>query len=156
MITYTTGNLLDAKVEALVNAVNTVGVMGKGIALAFKKQFPDNMQAYATACKAGEVQTGKMFVTHTKEEVKQATGVKWIVNFPTKQHWRSKSQMSWIEQGLQDLRQFIIDNQVKSIAIPALGAGNGGIDWQIVKPKIEQALADLTEVNIVIYEPMGG
>lgn len=154
MITYTTGNLLKAKAEALVNAVNTVGVMGKGIALAFKKQFPDNMQAYAKACKAGEVQTGIMFVTQTKEEIQQATGIKWIVNFPTKQHWRSKSQMSWIEQGLQDLRQFMIDNQVKSIAIPALGAGNGGLDWQAVKPKIEQVLGDLENVSILVFEPI--
>ena len=108
MITYTTGNLLEADVEALVNTVNTVGIMGKGIALMFKERFPKNMREYAEACKSEEVQTGKMFVTSTDELI----GVKWIVNFPTKQHWRAKSKMSWIEEGLQDLRRFIIENNI--------------------------------------------
>lgn len=149
MIHYTTGNLLDAQVEVLVNAVNTVGVMGKGIALMFKKRFPKNMQKYSEACKLNKVKTGTMFVTCINELV----GVKWIVNFPTKQHWRSKSQMVWVEDGLQDLRRFIIENEVKSIAIPALGAGNGGLDWQDVKSKIELALGDLENVDILIFEP---
>lgn len=149
MITYTTGNLLEADVEVLVNTVNTVGVMGKGIALMFKERFPKNMQEYADACKVGEVTTGKMFVTSTDELV----GAKWIVNFPTKQHWRAKSQMIWIEEGLQDLRDFIIDNQVKSIAIPPLGAGNGGLNWKEVRSKIEHALTDLQDVDVIIYEP---
>lgn len=149
MITYTTGNLLEADVDALVNTVNTVGVMGKGIALMFKERFPKNMQEYADACKSGEVQTGKMFVTSTDELV----GAKWIVNFPTKQHWRAKSQMNWIEEGLQDLRRFIVENNVKSIAIPPLGAGNGGLNWDEVKPRIENALADLQDIDIIIYEP---
>lgn len=147
MITSTQGNLLDADVEALVNAVNTVGVMGKGIALMFKKRFPANMAAYAKACKAGEVKTGKMFVTETGELPR------WIVNFPTKQHWRAKSQMEWIIEGLVDLRRFIVDNNVQSIAIPALGAGNGGLNWNEVKPHIEQTLADLDGVLITVYAP---
>lgn len=149
MIHYTKGNLLDADVEALVNTVNTVGVMGKGIALMFKERFPANMQAYASACKAGEVVTGKMFVTETGELM----GPRWIINFPTKQHWRSSSQMTWIDEGLQDLRRFIEEKQVRSIAIPPLGAGNGGLDWQEVKPRIEQALAGLDGVDIWLYEP---
>ncbi|MCX2841294.1 macro domain-containing protein [Microbulbifer thermotolerans] len=149
MIHYTQGNLLEADVEALVNTVNTVGVMGKGIALMFKERFPHNMQAYARACKAGEVVTGKMFVTETGELM----GPRWIVNFPTKQHWRAKSRMEWIEAGLKDLHAFIVEQQIKSIAIPPLGAGNGGLDWSAVKPKIEQALADLSEVDIWVYEP---
>lgn len=149
MITYTTGNLLDAEVEVLVNAVNTVGVMGKGIALMFKKRFPKNMQEYAEACKAGQVQTGKMFITRTDE----ATGAQWIVNFPTKQHWRGYSEIEWIDNGLIDLRRFIIDNNIKSIAIPPLGAGLGGLRWQDVKPRIVDALQDLSDVNIIIYEP---
>ncbi|RDH42138.1 type II toxin-antitoxin system antitoxin DNA ADP-ribosyl glycohydrolase DarG [Zooshikella ganghwensis] len=148
MIHYTQGNLLDADVEALVNTVNTVGVMGKGIALMFKERFPENMQAYAKACKLGEVVVGRMFITQTNELM----GPKWIVNFPTKQHWRAKSQMSWIESGLMDLRQFIVESQVQSIAIPPLGAGNGGLDWQQVKPKIEHVLGDLS-ADILIYEP---
>lgn len=149
MITYTTGNLLDAEVEALVNTVNTVGVMGKGIALMFKERFPANMAAYAQACKAGEVQTGQMFVTETDELM----GPRWIVNFPTKQHWRAKSQLQWIIDGLADLRGFIERNQVRSIAIPPLGAGNGGLDWTEIKPHIEQALGDLQGVEIIVFEP---
>lgn len=148
MITYTQGNLLEADVDALVNTVNTVGVMGKGIALMFKERFPKNMREYATACKAQQVNTGKMFVTETDELI----GPRWIVNFPTKQHWRAKSQMQWIQTGLTDLRQFIIKNQVSSIAIPPLGAGQGGLAWQDVKAEIEHALADLT-TDIFIYEP---
>lgn len=150
MITYTKGNLLDAHAEALVNAVNTVGVMGKGIALMFKERFPKNMTKYSFACKHGEVVTGRMFVTETNE----SSGPKWIINFPTKQHWRNPSQMEWVEEGLQDLRRFIVENKVKSVAIPALGAGNGGLDWVEVKQKIEAALFDLTDVDIYVYEPL--
>lgn len=149
MITYTKGNLLDAPAEALVNTVNTVGVMGKGIALMFKERFPTNMNEYAKACKEYRVKTGTMFVTETHELM----GPRWVVNFPTKQHWRGDSKMEWIESGLEDLRRFLLENQVKSIAIPPLGSGNGGLDWQAVKPKIEQALADLTQVEILVYEP---
>jgi len=149
MIKYTQGNLLDANAEALVNTVNTVGVMGKGIALMFKERFGKNMQAYAKACKAKQVQTGKMFITRTNELM----GPKWVINFPTKQHWRSPSKLEWIEDGLQDLRSFVINNHVKSIAIPPLGAGNGGLDWPVVREQIEMALADLTDVEVLVYEP---
>ncbi|MDH2432040.1 macro domain-containing protein [Pokkaliibacter sp. MBI-7] len=117
MIRYTQGNLLEAPAEALVNTVNTVntvGVMGKGIALMFKERFPQNMDAYSKACKAGEVVTGKMFVTETGELM----GPRWIINFPTKQHWCGKSQLAWIEAGLTDLRHFIVTHQVRSITIP--------------------------------------
>jgi len=149
MIRYTQGNLLDADVEAVVNTVNTVGVMGKGIALMFKERFPKNMADYAKACKAKEVQTGKMFVTETGELM----GPRWIVNFPTKQHWRAPSKMEWIVEGLQDLRQFLIANSVKSIAIPPLGAGNGKLEWSDVKPEIEKALSELTDIDIIVFEP---
>lgn len=149
MITYTTGNLLEADVEALVNTVNTVGVMGKGVALMFKERFSKNMEEYAEACKLGDIQTGKMFITHTDE----LSGATWIVNFPTKQHWRNKSKMEWIESGLQDLRKFIIEKNIKSIAIPPLGAGNGGLKWHEVKPRIVEALNDLEDVDIFVYEP---
>ena len=152
MIKFTQGDLLEADAEALVNAVNTVGIMGKGIALMFKERFPDNMQQYAEACKAGRVRTGEMFVTETNE----STGPKWIVNFPTKQHWRNNSQMEWIDAGLKNLRQFILDNRVGSIAIPALGAGNGGLDWQEVKPRITEALGGLPDVDVLIFEPIEG
>lgn len=149
MISYTQDNLLDADVDALVNTVNTVGVMGKGIALMFKERFTKNTALFEKACKAGDVQTGKMFVTETGELM----GPRWIVNFPTKQHWRAKSRIPWIIDGLADLRRFIEQHQVQSIAIPPLGAGNGGLDWAEVKLLIEQALGDLDGVDIVVYEP---
>lgn len=149
MIKYTQGNLLEADVEALVNTVNTVGVMGKGIALMFKDRFPQNMAIYAQACKAKQIQTGRMLVTETGELM----GPKWIVNFPTKQHWRNPSKLEWIKNGLVDLRRFIVNNHVHSVAIPPLGAGNGGLDWPIVREHIQQALADLDAVTIWVYEP---
>jgi O-acetyl-ADP-ribose deacetylase (regulator of RNase III) len=101
------------------------------------------------ACKQQQVQTGKMFVTDTSE----LTGPKWIVNFPTKQHWRSQSKMEWIDEGLLDLKRVIREYQIRSIAIPPLGAGNGGLQWQQVKPRIEQALADLEDVEVLLFEP---
>ncbi len=149
MIKYTQGNLLEADAEALVNTVNTVGVMGKGIALMFKDRFARNMEAYASACKAKQVHTGKMFVTETGELI----GPRWIINFPTKQHWRSPSRLEWITDGLQDLKSFIISHHIKSIAIPPLGSGNGGLDWPVVREHIEKTLADLHEVEVLVYEP---
>jgi O-acetyl-ADP-ribose deacetylase (regulator of RNase III) len=148
MITFTQGNLLEARTEALVNTVNTVGVMGKGIALMFKERFDENFRRYAAACKAKEVQTGKMFVT----QVHELDGPRWIVNFPTKQHWRAPSRMEWVLEGLQDLRCFLIEQQVKSIAIPPLGAGNGGLEWADVREQIELALGDL-DIDILVFEP---
>lgn len=148
MITFIQGNLLEARAEALVNTVNTVGVMGKGIALMFKERFAENFRRYATACKAKEVRTGRMFVT----EVRELDGPRWIVNFPTKRHWRGDSRIEWVTEGLQDLRRFLIENKVKSVAIPPLGAGNGGLDWAEVRPQIEEALADL-DTEILVFEP---
>lgn len=149
MLNFTTGNLLEARAQALVNTVNTVGVMGKGIALMFKERFDDNYKQYAAACKAKQVHTGVMFVTEPAE----LDGPRWIVNFPTKQHWRSPSQLEWIVHGLQDLRRFLVENKVQSVAIPPLGAGNGGLDWNLVKPEIERALGDLPGVEITVFEP---
>ncbi|HEY9132202.1 MAG TPA: macro domain-containing protein [Dyella sp.] len=148
MITFTQGNLLEARAEALVNTVNTVGVMGKGIAMMFKERFAENFRCYAAACKAKEVHTGKMFVT----EVNELDGPRWIVNFPTKQHWRGSSKIQWVTEGLQDLRHFLIENKVKSVAIPPLGAGNGGLDWAEVRLRIEDALANL-DTEILVFEP---
>ncbi len=151
MIKYTQGNLLEADAEALVNTVNTVGVMGKGIALMFKERFSKNMEEYARACKAKQVQTGKMFITETG----QLMGPKWIINFPTKQHWRSPSKLEWVTEGLQDLRAFILDKHIHSVAIPPLGSGNGGLDWPVVREQIERVLSDLQDVEILVYEPTG-
>jgi len=148
MIRFTQGNLLEAKTEALVNTVNTVGVMGKGIALMFKERFAQNYQLYVAACKAGDVETGKMHVTATNE----LDGPRWIVNFPTKRHWRSPSQMAWITEGLHDLRRFLLENDVKSVAVPPLGAGNGGLKWPEVREQIVEVLGDL-DVDVLVFEP---
>lgn len=149
MITYSKGNLLEADAEALVNTVNTVGIMGKGIALMFKERFEDNYKRYVAACKAKQIRTGKMFVT----QVSELNGPRWIVNFPTKQHWRPPSKLEWITEGLQDLRRFLLENNVKSVAIPPLGAGNGGLEWSEVREKISSVLGDLKEINILVFEP---
>ncbi len=150
MIRYKQGNLLDSNAEALVNTVNTVGVMGKGLALMFKQRFAQNMREYVAACDAGDVKTGAMFITRPGELI----GPKWIVNFPTKQHWRNPSQMTWIVEGLRDLRGFIVENNVRSIAIPPLGAGNGGLQWMDVCTEIQAALKDLDSVDIQMYHPL--
>jgi O-acetyl-ADP-ribose deacetylase (regulator of RNase III) len=135
MIKYTRGNLLESKAEALVNTVNTVGVMGKGVALMFKSAYPENFKAYEAACRRNEVKVGHMFVT----ERQAMLGPKWIINFPTKQHWRGKSKMEWIEAGLEDLKRVIAEKNIHSIAIPPLGSGNGGLNWLEVRARIEAA-----------------
>jgi O-acetyl-ADP-ribose deacetylase (regulator of RNase III) len=149
MIRFTQGNLIGEKVEALVNTVNTVGVMGKGIALMFKEAFPDNYERYESACKNGEVKVGHMFVVERNEMF----GPKWIINFPTKKHWRHPTKMEWITEGLKELRTVIIEKKIKSIAIPPLGCGNGGLDWQDVRREMQDALSDIKDVEIIIYEP---
>lgn len=150
MIIFTQGNLLEAKAEALVNTVNTVGVMGKGIALMFKEAFPDNMKVYEAACRRQEVHVGSMLVT----ERQHLMGPKWIINFPTKKHWRNPSKLEWIVEGLQDLRRVIIGSGIGSVALPPLGSGNGGLDWHDVRPTIEAALGDLPDVEVIVYEPI--
>jgi O-acetyl-ADP-ribose deacetylase (regulator of RNase III) len=150
MITFTQGNLLEADVEALVNTVNTVGVMGKGIALMFKEAFPENFDAYRQACKNKKVKIGRVFVTERRDVM---GGPKWIINFPTKEHWRKPSRLEWIQEGLTDLRNFIEEHSIRSIALPPLGSGNGGLDWRQVRPLIVQALDALRDVQIIVYEP---
>jgi O-acetyl-ADP-ribose deacetylase (regulator of RNase III) len=149
MIRFTQGNLLEADVEALVNTINTVGVMGKGVALMFKEAFPENFKAYEVACRRKEIRVGKMFVTKREDLI----GPKWIVNFPTKTHWRFPSRLEWIAQGLDDLKQVIIENRILSIALPPLGAGNGGLEWEDVRQLIEDQLAEFPNVDILVYEP---
>ncbi|HKO56748.1 MAG TPA: macro domain-containing protein [Thermoanaerobaculia bacterium] len=150
MIRFTSGNLLDAPADAVVNTVNTVGVMGKGIALMFKEAFPANFREYEAACRIGSVQLGKMFMT---ERPPVLGPPRWIINFPTKQHWRGKSRLEWIESGLQDLRRVVLEKNILSIAMPPLGCGNGGLDWSAVRPLIEQAMQDLPNVEVIVYEP---
>lgn len=149
MIRFTKGNLLEADVEALVNTVNTVGIMGKGIALMFKEAFPANFREYAAACKRGEVKLGRMFVT----EDRSLTGPRWIINFPTKKHWRNRTRIEWIEAGLADLRRVVEEKGIRSIAVPPLGCGQGGLSWAKVRPLIEKELGELGEVEAIVYEP---
>lgn len=134
-----------------MNTVNTVGVMGKGIALQFRRAYPEMFDAYTNACKAGDVQVGQMHVWPTHA----LTGPKYIVNFPTKKHWRSPSQMSYIDDGLVDLVRVIEQRGIRSIAIPPLGAGNGGLDWAAVRPRIEAALGKTENVDVQLYVPEG-
>lgn len=149
MIHYTTGDILSDQAEALVNTVNCVGVMDRGIALQFKNAFPLNFKAYATACKRGDVQPGRLFVYETG----QLTPPRYIINFPTKRHWRGKSRMEDIDAGLSALLNLVIDRDIRSIAIPPLGSGLGGLDWEQVRAHIEHALAPLADVDVRIYEP---
>lgn len=151
MIEYKTGDILAADTEALVNTVNCVGIMGRGIALQFKNAFPANFAAYQRACQLNEVQPGLMFVYATHG----VTNPRFIINFPTKRHWRGKSRIEDIESGLKSLAEVIRAREIRSIAIPPLGSGLGGLDWNDVRPRIERALSDLKDVRIVIYPPIG-
>lgn len=135
--------------EALVNTVNTVGVMGKGVALQFKEKFPENFKRYAVACQKKEVVVGKMFITPTNSMMNP----KWIINFPTKNHWIHPSSYSYIEAGIDDLIMQIEKFQIKSIAIPPLGSGQGGLDWHKVKQIIVEKMHSLS-IDIIIYEPI--
>nr|BFD33538.1 macro domain-containing protein [Pigmentibacter ruber] len=138
-------DLLDSQTEALVNTVNCVGVMGKGIALQFKKAWPDNFKAYASACKKGEIRPGKMFVFETKNKL--------IINFPTKVHWKEKSKIDFIIEGLEDLVKVIEKYKIKSIALPPLGCGNGGLNWKDVQPLITKAFKSFPDVQVFLYPP---
>ena len=149
MIRFTQGNLLETAADAVVNTVNTVGVMGKGVALMFKEKFPENYKAYAAACKRGEVEIGRMFVTASPE----LSGPRWIINFPTKKHWRHPSKVEWIAEGLKDLRAVIDEKNIRSIAIPPLGSGNGGLEWATVRSLIESALGDMPDIDVLVFEP---
>ncbi len=149
MITFSKGDLLQSGAEAVINTVNCVGVMGKGIALQFKQAFPRNYDAYRRACDAGEVRLGEMFVFDTGSMINP----RWIINFPTKGHWKAKSRLSDIETGLEDLKRVILENGIRSIAVPPLGCGNGGLDWAEVEPVIRRALGDLDQVDVRLFAP---
>ena len=152
MIKLQHGNLLAAPAEALVNTVNTEGVMGKGIALQFRRAFPTVYEKYAAACRAGEVRLGQMYVVDLGGLV---GGPRWIINFPTKGHWRSRSRLADIEAGLNDLIATVKRLKIGSIALPPLGCGHGGLDWEDVRPRIERAFSPLHEVNVLLYPPEG-
>jgi len=151
MIEFTTGDILKSDAEALVNTVNCVGVMGRGIALQFKNVFPENFKAYVAACKRGEVQPGKMHVFETG----YMTNPKYVVNFPTKRHWRGNSRIEDIESGLVALVAEIRARKIRSIALPPLGSGLGGLDWSDVRARIEARLCDLDDIRVLVFEPSG-
>ena len=152
MIEYTVGDVLSAQAEALVNTVNCVGVMGRGVALQFKKAYPDNFKAYAKACQLGEVQPGRMFIFETK----RLDYPKYIINFPTKRHWRSKARLADIESGLAALLKELRERRIQSVALPPLGSGLGGLNWSEVRLRIEEALSEVsTDVRVIVYEPSG-
>ena len=151
MIEVKKGNLLRSDVEALVNTVNSVGYMGKGVALQFKQAFPANFTAYQKACRAKEVKPGKMFVFKTGLMINP----KYIINFPTKRHWRGNSRLEDIESGLITLIQEIKRLGIRSIALPPLGCGLGGLDWKVVHPMIEKAFSDMPAVRVLLFELAG-
>ena len=149
MIELRRGDLLKQDAEALVNAVNCVGVMGRGIALQFRKAFPENFKIYEAACKRGEVKPGEMLVFDTH----QVTNPRYIINFPTKRHWRDQSRITDIESGLEALVKEVHDRGISSIAVPALGCGLGGLKWSEVRPRIEKAFAKVPDVQVWLFEP---
>jgi O-acetyl-ADP-ribose deacetylase (regulator of RNase III) len=149
MIRYTKGNLLHAPAEALVNTVNEVGVMGKGIALMFREAFPTPAKAYEEACERGEVKVGRVLVTSND----RLLGPRWIIHFPTKRHWRNPSRIEWVRTGLGDLARVVRELGITSIAIPPLGCGNGGLEWKTVRREIDAALSPLEGVDVLVFEP---
>jgi len=152
MITYIqNGDIFESTSEALVNPVNTVGVMGKGLASVFKRRFPQNFKVYEKACREGDFDVGEVLSHFEKDAV--SGQMRWVVNFPTKHHWRDSSKLEWIELGLQGLRSFLNVEGIASVAIPALGCGLGSLDWEDVKDLIEAELDGL-DVEIFVYEPI--
>ena len=149
MIEFKTGNIIAEDAEALVNTVNCVGIMGRGIALQFKNAFPENFQEYEVACHHELVQPGSMFV----HETHQLSNPRYIINFPTKRHWRGKSRIEDIDSGLKSLMHEVKGRGIKSIAIPPLGSGLGGLNWNDVRPKIIAAFQNLPNVKVIIFEP---
>lgn len=146
MIKYTEGDILLAKVDAIINPVNTFGVMGAGLALQFKTKFPDNYQAYKIACDESRIKTGKIFLYELKTKKP-----KYIINFPTKNHWKDPSKIEYIRDGLENLIEEIQCLNINSIAIPALGCGLGGLKWDVVKPMIHNTFVNLHDLEVYIY-----
>ena len=142
-------SLLNSNVEAFVNTVNTIGVMGKGLALQFKQRFPSNFEVYAAACRRGEVQVGRMLIVETTERA----GLRFIINFPTKKHWINPSRIEYVRSGLVALVNEVKARGIQSIAVPPLGCGNGGLAWSDVKPLIDRAVVELPGVRVLVFSP---
>lgn len=151
MIELKQGDILQADAEALVNTVNCVGVMGRGLALQFKKGFPGNFKRYRAACDNNELKQGKMLIY----DLNRLYNPRYVVNFPTKRHWKGKSRMEDIEAGLQALVEEVRKRDIHSIAIPPLGCGLGGLRWRDVRAKIEEEFQDLPDVQVLLFEPKG-
>lgn len=151
MIEIRQGDILQADAEALVNAVNCVGVMGRGLALQFRTAFPENYKAYKAVCDRHELRPGMMF-TH---DLNRRQNPRYIINFPTKRHWKGKSLTADIESGLDALVEEVHSRKIKTVAVPALGCGLGGLDWNQVRPMIEKAFGRLPTVHVLLYEPKG-
>ena len=149
MIELSKGNLLEAQVEALVNTVNTQGIMGKGVALQFKNAFPEMFKVYQKACKDGEIQIGRVHTYETKKLI----GPRFIINFPTKKNWRESSKIEYIQSGLKSLVEEVRKRQIRSIALPPLGCGMGGLAWAVVFPLIKEVFAQIPEVQVFAYPP---
>jgi O-acetyl-ADP-ribose deacetylase (regulator of RNase III) len=149
MLRYSKGNLLEAPADALVNTVNEVGVMGKGIALMFKEGYPEASAEYEREAKAGRVKVGSVLAVANPRLV----GPRWIIHFPTKRHWRNPSKLEWVQKGLRDLVRLIREKRIESIALPPLGCGNGGLDWGLVRREIEAAAAEIPDVDVLVFAP---
>lgn len=156
MITYSNDDIFNLDVEALVNPVNCVGVMGKGLALEFKVNFYDNFLAYQEECKQNRIGIGKCFVFELSNELSTFCNLKYIINFPTKITWRETSQYDYIKRGLIDLENIITNYKIKSIAIPALGCGLGQLEWEHVRQLLITHLSHFNDVNIIIIRPKKG
>jgi O-acetyl-ADP-ribose deacetylase (regulator of RNase III) len=149
MLRYSQGNLLEASADALVNTVNEVGVMGKGIALMFKEGYPEASAEYEQEAKAGRVKVGTVLAVPNR----RLMGPRWIIHFPTKKHWRNPSKLEWVRAGLRDLVRVIREKHIESVALPPLGCGNGGLDWALVKREIEAAAGEVPGVEILVFAP---
>ncbi|MGO1118119.1 type II toxin-antitoxin system antitoxin DNA ADP-ribosyl glycohydrolase DarG [Rhodovibrionaceae bacterium A322] len=149
---FKNGNLFSEPTEAIVNTVNCVGVMGKGVALEFKKRWPENFEQYRIACEEKRLKPGKMFVFENRDMFTE-NGPKFLINFPTKDHWRSKSKVEYISDGLDDFIDQLRNHQIKSVALPPLGCGNGGLEWKVVKPLIESKLSAVEGIDFIVLEP---
>jgi len=151
MIQLTHGDILKASAEALVNTVNCVGIMGRGIALQFRKAFPECFKQYKALCDRKGLHPGTLQVC----DLNRFENPRLVINFPTKRHWKGKSKLEDIEAGLKALVELVRARHIHSIAVPPLGCGLGGLDWEEVRPRIEQAFADLAEVRVLVFEPKG-
>jgi len=151
-IEYKKGDMFEEPTEAIVNTVNCVGVMGKGVALEFKRRWPANFKAYKQLCDDKKLAPGTVFVFDNSDFLSESKH-RFLLNFPTKKHWRARSKIEYVEDGLKDLVSKIREYGITSVALPPLGCGNGGLDWEDVRPLIEENLAELSDVHFVVFAP---